>query len=779
MDTTPRRFGLLGGVALTIASSSSGTVHGQDAIDFGWGDVLSDDAVMVRRQVERALELELEDAAGVEVPCVGDLDGDREVNGSDLGRLLAVWGTTNPIGDLDGDGAVGGGDLGIMLASWGPCDPPGVAFAFPRPGGGVIRVLASEDGRFERDGLSVRRLDLLGQPPAVEAVGRIFVTRPRDLNGGRDTHVDVLSELIREDVEIPASGVAYGMAPTDLPVGDLPGVASTRFQPIETEHRVQRTLLRPDLLGFNRDYAAGTLAPQGVAGVSVAIIDDDAYDVPEFDLDRGYALLQWNESIHAHGWLGFSIRLTEAGSVDLSNAEAHLNFSVAGGVEGPCLHVVLEDVHVDGDGLGNEAHLSIQLEEINASEQAVSIPLAAFQAANPSLDLTRLVHLKFAARDDNIPGAGYCPTGAIAIFDPIFHQPSPERFTAPNVFWTNDTSRADAGSGNPLSTTFFGQPVSAFKYFDGVAGTEAWRAYDVIGRCSQIRAAGLVPHVTLELWLEDGRNPLDVLATGEYDDFFRTLFDGLRDLGGRVELTPLHESNGWWYPWSSFGSPWKVSNGFRRIADLRRDAGAHNVALGYCLISIPGDPASLREGLSSIAPDAVDFIGLQGFEQGYGWDTVTFNELFSVPGEIIPEATGLPIMISEYGFNPQANAQHSKGRLASWALGDIADLRLRHAPTTVHYFNVAKFEDDRWKDFRMADEATGGPVVELLDWDAEIRARLSSVPWRSQELGRTAYEAGLRRHSSTAYRVRRDVQPRTGGGVDFPRASSPRLDRSR
>lgn len=54
--------------------------------------------------------------------CVGDLDGDGEVGGGDLGLLLSVEGdcpsTVPCLGDLDGDGEVGGSDLGVLLANW-------------------------------------------------------------------------------------------------------------------------------------------------------------------------------------------------------------------------------------------------------------------------------------------------------------------------------------------------------------------------------------------------------------------------------------------------------------------------------------------------------------------------------------------------------------------------------------------------------------------------------------------------------------------------------------
>ena len=53
--------------------------------------------------------------------CAADLDGDGSVGSSDLGTLLAGWGSGGT-GDLDGSGKVGSSDLGILLAGWGPCN---------------------------------------------------------------------------------------------------------------------------------------------------------------------------------------------------------------------------------------------------------------------------------------------------------------------------------------------------------------------------------------------------------------------------------------------------------------------------------------------------------------------------------------------------------------------------------------------------------------------------------------------------------------------------------
>lgn len=58
-------------------------------------------------------------------PCPGDLDGNRLVDSSDLGLMIAAWGSCQPktdcAADLDQDGAVTASDLGYLIAAWGPC----------------------------------------------------------------------------------------------------------------------------------------------------------------------------------------------------------------------------------------------------------------------------------------------------------------------------------------------------------------------------------------------------------------------------------------------------------------------------------------------------------------------------------------------------------------------------------------------------------------------------------------------------------------------------------
>jgi hypothetical protein len=54
-------------------------------------------------------------------PCVGDVDGNRQVDAADLAALLGDWGATKSAANLDGTGTVDASDLAILLGAWGDC----------------------------------------------------------------------------------------------------------------------------------------------------------------------------------------------------------------------------------------------------------------------------------------------------------------------------------------------------------------------------------------------------------------------------------------------------------------------------------------------------------------------------------------------------------------------------------------------------------------------------------------------------------------------------------
>jgi hypothetical protein len=50
---------------------------------------------------------------------LGDLNGDGSIDVADLGMLLTVYGTNNPVSDMNNDGIVDAADLGILLGAFG------------------------------------------------------------------------------------------------------------------------------------------------------------------------------------------------------------------------------------------------------------------------------------------------------------------------------------------------------------------------------------------------------------------------------------------------------------------------------------------------------------------------------------------------------------------------------------------------------------------------------------------------------------------------------------
>lgn len=80
------------------------------------GDLNGDGYMDVVANSERGTFLVLNQS----VACPGDMDGNGEVDSTDLAALLAQWGMVGA-GDFNGDGVIGSADLAALLAGWGSC----------------------------------------------------------------------------------------------------------------------------------------------------------------------------------------------------------------------------------------------------------------------------------------------------------------------------------------------------------------------------------------------------------------------------------------------------------------------------------------------------------------------------------------------------------------------------------------------------------------------------------------------------------------------------------
>jgi len=87
---------------------------------------------LLREEVFEIQALARRGVARFRAAAAGDLTGDFNVDGVDVGRMLQAWGGGDPASpaDLTGDGVVNGADLGVLLAGWGEHPdgrlPPGV-----------------------------------------------------------------------------------------------------------------------------------------------------------------------------------------------------------------------------------------------------------------------------------------------------------------------------------------------------------------------------------------------------------------------------------------------------------------------------------------------------------------------------------------------------------------------------------------------------------------------------------------------------------------------------
>ncbi|MEZ6014781.1 MAG: glycosyl hydrolase [Planctomycetota bacterium] len=672
-----------------------------------------------------------------------------------------------------------------VLFDYGALTPRGTSFGLFGPTAQSVYFVVPDGPPSLRRGVEHRTIEVVarganGAPAWDRVESVVHVTRPagadaatharvlRWLTGGVDRPVAV------QGVPSPATGaaapvrrpeqlvVAHGLTPTDLRADVFVGAGGRVFawERLGHEHRAQHTLRRIDLSNpAVGAYAAATLWPQGVPGTRVLARADHRYDSPGIDLGRGVVEFDWSAATASQPWVGFVMDLRDVlgGPLDASDPNASVSFSVRGTTTQPSasprLFVVLEDVHAGGNGLGNEGHVAIELNELSTFEQQVVIPLYQFQFANQALDRTSLVHLKIAARDANIPGSQSALTGDLELYEPRIVVDSPERRTPQNVFWSNDpVAHAAGGPGAPLSERFLGQSTSVFKWFAGFGGASTSAVPGLMAQIDAVLAAGRVPHVVMELWPAAGADTLASIASGGYDAFFRALFEACRAREGRIELAPLHEANGYWYPWSSNGREALLRDGWRRIAGLRDAADANNVALAYVVSNLPGDAGLTSRAVAAFPGDRyVDMIGLQGFESGYDTVVDSYNELFTNILSALDVLSDLPVVITEYGFHTINGAQQPKGQLYRWALEDQVAGRAPAPILGAWTFNVAKQENGAWRDWRVYDDQAN-VVSAMVPW-AQSLVALANHPLLASPTGADAHTQAVRAHARIAARL--------------------------
>ena len=73
---------------------------------------------LVTAGVRSSASIAITGAIEAACPLTADFTGDCQVNGADLGLMLAAWASDEAIYDLSGNGEVGGEDIGLLLAQF-------------------------------------------------------------------------------------------------------------------------------------------------------------------------------------------------------------------------------------------------------------------------------------------------------------------------------------------------------------------------------------------------------------------------------------------------------------------------------------------------------------------------------------------------------------------------------------------------------------------------------------------------------------------------------------
>jgi hypothetical protein len=168
---------------------------------------------------------------------------------------------------------------------------------------------------------------------------------------------------------------------------------------------------------------------------------------------------------------------------------------------------------------------------------------------------------------------------------------------------------------------------------------------------------GAVPMITWEPLSYHGRRyPLRAIAQGRYDGYLRRSARAAAAWGRPILLRFAHEMNGDWYPWGRgvYGNTaHRYKAVWRRAVRIFRRADADNVQWVWT----PNvDQGSLP--FKGLYPGDrwVDWVGLDGFNWGYGGRALSFAEIFDRSYHVLARISRRPMIIAETGTNPRGKA---------------------------------------------------------------------------------------------------------------------------
>lgn len=195
-------------------------------------------------------------------------------------------------------------------------------------------------------------------------------------------------------------------------------------------------------------------------------------------------------------------------------------------------------------------------------------------------------------------------------------------------FWSEEGK-----SGNPIDIlTAFENLYGCFKpgkigvvsFYNplSIDGNKKPNFFPDVGQINGLIEQGYLPMITFEAHhksdIPNDKQPnLYSITEGWYDGYFAEWGRTIAQANGTVLLRILHEFNGDWYPWciaNNDKNPELYIKAYRRIADIFRNNGAHNVKFVWCPNSISTPQESWNYIVNAYpGNEYVDFIGVDIF----------------------------------------------------------------------------------------------------------------------------------------------------------------------
>lgn len=170
------------------------------------------------------------------------------------------------------------------------------------------------------------------------------------------------------------------------------------------------------------------------------------------------------------------------------------------------------------------------------------------------------------------------------------------------------------------------------------------------------RAAGKVPEITWQPWIQGKGIAFGDIAAGQYDTYITQFARDVKAFNTPIFIAIAPEMDGWWSPWAINGQPGRTNtdfiNGYRRIVDIFNEQGATKVSWIWSPnVQSPGGPQVYN--FSQLYPgDAyATYMGLDGYNWGTnaGGTWMSFETVFRYSYNSLIAISDKKILLMETG----------------------------------------------------------------------------------------------------------------------------------